>query len=306
MTILLTGRTGQVGAELMAALTPLGTVVACSREELDLANPESIVTTVRRLRPSLIVNAAAYTAVDRAEKESDLAMAVNATGPQILAAEAARLNATLVHYSTDYVFDGTQTAPYDETAVPNPLNAYGRSKLAGERAIQQSGARHLIFRTSWVYNATGRNFVTTMLRLAAEREEIKVVNDQFGAPTWSRDIALATAAVLTGIKDIGTNVNPAVSRPAANISDAQGIYHLSAHGVTSWHEFATAILANTPAMAIKTKLRLIPIPATEYPTPTIRPRNSVLNNDKLRRTFCVTLPDWLASLRECLAAVNIH
>ena len=290
MTILLTGPTGQVGAELMAALAPLGTVMACNREELDLANPDSIVATVRRLRPCLIVNAAAYTAVDRAENEPDLAMAVNATGPQILATEAARLNATLVHYSTDYVFDGTQAAPYDETAVPNPLNTYGRSKLAGERAIQQSGARHLIFRTSWVYNATGRNFVTTMLRLAAEREGIKVVNDQFGAPTWSRDIALATAAILADIKDLGTNVNPVVSHPAASINDVQGIYHLSARGVTSWHEFATAILANVPAPAKKTKSRLIPIPASEYPTPAARPRNSVLNNDKLRRTFGLTLP----------------
>jgi dTDP-4-dehydrorhamnose reductase len=292
--ILLTGKTGQVGAELAAALAPLGEVFACDRSTLDLADPAAIVATVREIRPSIIVNAAAYTAVDRAESEPALAMAVNGTAPGILADEALRLNAMLVHYSTDYVFDGTKPEPYDEDDAANPLNAYGRTKLAGDRAVQASGAKYLILRTSWVYSASGRNFLVTLLRLAAERDELKVVDDQIGAPTWSRDIATATGAILTRVTSSG----------AAEFDALKGIYNLSAQGRTSWHEFAAAILAHAPAAAAKSKLRLLPIATAEYPTAAARPRNSVLSHDKLQRTFGIELPHWLTSLDACLAEMR--
>lgn len=282
--ILLTGKSGQVGGELVAALAPLGEVLACDRTGLDLADSAAIVAAVRRQRPDIIVNAAAYTAVDRAEAEPALAMAINGTAPGILAAEALRLNALLVHYSTDYVFDGTKRGPYSEDDAPAPLNVYGRTKLAGERAVQASGARHLILRTSWVYGARGNNFLVTMSRLAAERDELKVVDDQIGAPTWCRDIATATAAILARLQDKDGARN--------------GIYNLSAQGSTSWHGFAAEILAHAAA---KPKARLLPIPTSAYPSAAARPLNSVLSHDKLKMTFGVELPDWRASLLACLA-----
>ncbi len=289
--ILLTGKTGQVGSELAVALAPLGTVFACDRRALDLADPAAITATVRKIRPDIIVNAAAYTAVDRAESEPALAMAVNGIAPGILAEEAARLGAVLVHYSTDYVFDGVKQGPYAEDDAPNPLNVYGRSKLAGERAMQASAAKYLILRTSWVYGATGRNFLVTILRLAAERAELKVVNDQIGAPTWCRDIASATCAILTRLTSAGGAESGAV----------KGIYNLSAQGSASWYEFAAAILANASAAAAKQRAKLVPIPASEYPAAAARPRNSLLNHDKLRRTLGIELPHWLTSLKACLA-----
>ncbi len=289
--ILLTGKSGQVGAELVVALAPLGDVIACDRNTLDLADPAAIVATVRDIRPAIIVNAAAYTAVDRAESEPALAMAVNGAAPGILADEALRLDAMLVHYSTDYVFDGTKRDPYAENDAPNPLNVYGRTKLAGERAVQASGAKHLILRTSWVYGASGRNFLVTILRLAAERDELKVVDDQIGAPTWCRDIATATGAILTRV----------TSRGGAEFDALKGIYNLSAQGCASWYEFAAAILAETSATATKTRAQLVPIPTSGYPAPAARPRNSLLNHDKLQRTFGIELPHWLASLDACLA-----
>jgi len=289
--ILLTGKTGQVGAELVAALAPFGEVFACDHSALDLADPAAIVATVRDIRPAIIVNAAAYTAVDHAESEPALAMAVNGAAPGLLADEALRLNAVLVHYSTDYVFDGTKSEPYDEDDAPNPLNVYGRTKLAGERAVQASGANHLILRTSWVYGASGKNFLVTILRLAAERDELKIVNDQIGAPTWCRDIASATSAILTRL----------THKAPAEFGALTGIYNLSAQGSTSWHEFAAAILAETPAAPTKSRAKLVPIPTSEYPLPAARPRNSILRHDKLRRTFGVELPHWLASLKACLA-----
>lgn len=286
--ILLTGKAGQVGGELVAALAPLGEVTACDRDALDLADPASIVATVRELRPDIIVNAAAYTAVDRAEAEPALAMAVNGTAPGILAAEALRLNALLVHYSTDYVFDGAKRAPYDENDAPNPLNVYGRTKLAGDRAVQASGAKHLILRTTWVYGARGKNFLLTILRLAAERDELKIVDDQIGAPTWCRDIATATGAILARLPD----------REGARPGAFSGLYNLSAQGSTSWHGFAAEILAHAAATP---KARLLPIPTSAYPTAAARPLNSVLGRDKLRNTFSIELPDWRASLAACLA-----
>ena len=281
--ILVTGKTGQVGGELVAALAALGKVVACDRQTLDLADPAAIAATVRKLRPDIIVNAAAYTAVDRAESEPELAMAINGTAPGILAAEALRLNALLVHYSTDYVFDGAKRAPYEENDAPNPLNVYGRTKLVGERAVQASGAQYLILRTSWVYGAHGRNFLVTISRLAAERDELKVVDDQIGAPTWCRDIANATGAILARRQD-----------KAGAFND---IYNLSAQGSTSWHDFAAEILAHATA---RPKARLAPIPTSAYPSAAARPLNSVLSHDKVKNTFGIELPDWRASLAACL------
>ena len=222
--ILLTGRNGQVGWELERTLAPLGEVLAFDRKGFDLAEPDEICHSLRELKPDIIVNAAAYTAVDRAEAESDMAMAINATAPGIMAEEARRLGALLVHYSTDYVFDGAKSAPYTEEDATGPVNTYGRSKLAGERAIWESGCRHLIFRTSWVYGTRGGNFLRTILRLAAERDELRVVDDQIGAPTWCRMIAEASSLAL--------------ARPDVPV----GLYHLAGSGETSWFGFARAIL----------------------------------------------------------------
>ena len=283
MRILLTGRNGQVGWELERTLGPLGELIAFDRSGLDLSKPDEIVARVREIKPDVIVNPAAYTAVDKAESEPDLAMAINGTAPGILAEEAKKLGALLVHYSTDYVFDGEKVEPYVETDPTNPLSEYGRSKLAGERAITASGADHLIFRTSWVYANRGKNFLLTILRLAREKPELRVVADQFGAPTWARDIATATALVL--------------ARRPAGAEIRSGIYHLTAAGRTTWHGFAQRIVAlaglSTPVAAI---------PASEYPTPARRPRNSVLDHSKAESSFGLTLPAWDASLSRCLGS----
>ena len=280
--ILLLGRDGQVGWELQRAMAPLGRVVAAGREQVDLARPEAVRRAVRDARPDVIVNAAAYTAVDRAESEEDLAMAVNGTAPGVLAEEARRLGALLVHYSTDYVFDGGGRSPYSEGDPTGPLNAYGRSKLAGERAIQQVGGEHLIFRTSWVYGAKGRNFLLTMLRLAAERPELRVVADQHGAPTWSRDIATATAE--------------AVAREGA-----RGLFHMTGAGQTTWHGFAEAIVAESPGLAAE---RVVAISTRDFPTPAARPPYSVLSNRRLREELGLELPHWRDSLRRVLREVD--
>ncbi|MFH1044954.1 MAG: dTDP-4-dehydrorhamnose reductase [Pseudomonadota bacterium] len=298
--ILLTGSSGQVGAELVTALAPLGRVIACDRSALDLADPDAIVAKMREVRPAAVVNAAAYTAVDRAESEPALAMTVNGTAPGILAEEAARLNALLIHYSTDYVFDGAKRGAYAEDDAPNPLNVYGRTKLAGERAIQASRADHLILRTSWVYGARGNNFLVTILRLAAERDELKVVNDRFGAPTWCRDIAQATCAMLALLR--GTGGAPAST--LRDIAEVGGLYHLSAAGSTTWYDFASAILASAPVATAKPRVRLVPIPASEYPAAAARPRNSVLSHGKLHRTFGIEMPHWRASLQACLNTIT--
>ncbi|MEO8536443.1 MAG: dTDP-4-dehydrorhamnose reductase [Betaproteobacteria bacterium] len=280
-TILLTGANGQLGRELAAALAPCGTVVACDRAKLDLADAATIVDVVRRIAPQFIVNAGAYTAVDRAERERSLAFAVNGTAPGVLATEARRVGALLIHYSTDYVFDGNGSAPYTEDAAPAPVNVYGESKRAGEVAIAQSGADALTLRTSWVYARHGQNFLTTMLRLAAERDELRVVDDQRGVPNWARALAEATATL--------------VSRGRAHLADRAGLYHLSAQGSCTWYAFAKAILANRGT-------RITPIPTAEYPTPARRPLYGVLDASRFARTFGFALPAWGAMLATCLAA----
>lgn len=277
MKILLTGKDGMVGWELARALPALGEVAAFSRAELDLANPDQIVDRIRAVKPDVIVNAAAYTAVDKAETDREQAMLVNAAGPGFLAAEAQARGALLVHYSTDYVFDGTKTSPYDETDPTNPLSVYGRSKLAGEQAIQAVGGRHLIFRTSWVYANRGRNFLLTMLKLGREKPALRVVDDQRGAPTWARDIAAATVAVLK-------HRNP-----------ESGVYHMTAGGETTWCGFAREIFR---LGGIATPVE--PITTAEYPTPARRPANSVLSSGKLARAFGLALPEWRTSLERCL------
>lgn len=288
--ILVTGVGGQVGFELARSLQGLGRVVAVDRATLDLADPDRIRSVVRDVRPALIVNPAAYTAVDQAECDEEAAMRINATAPGILAEEAKALGAALIHYSTDYVFDGAKASPYLETDTPAPQNVYGRSKLMGERAIAAVGAAAIVLRTSWVYGARGRNFLLTMLRLAAERPELKIVADQVGAPTWANTIAAMTAHV-------------AAQAFATDDADAwwasrSGVYHLTAGGETSWHGFASAIVERAN---LASRPSIVPIPSSEYPTPAKRPENSRLSNDKLARTFGLVAPDWRDALELCLA-----
>jgi dTDP-4-dehydrorhamnose reductase len=286
MRILLTGSGGQLGFELARTLAPLGELFAFDRAGLDLAEPAAIARACRDLKPALIVNAAAYTAVDRAESEPGLARAVNARAPGILAQEALRLGAVLVHYSTDYVFDGTKGSPYDEDDAAAPLNEYGRSKLEGERAVAASGCRHLVFRTSWVYGPRGRNFLLTMLSLAATREELRVVADQRGAPTSSLFLAEATARALRAIPPRGV---------------ASGIYHLSAAGETTWADFATAIFRHAAATRPGFRApRVVRIPAAGYPTPARRPAYSVLSHRKFESAFGFAPTHWESQLEECM------
>lgn len=280
--ILLTGAAGQVGYELAHLLPAHGDVVATDRATLDLAQPDAIVAVMREVRPDLVVNAGAYTAVDAAEREPATAFAVNARAPQIMADEAKRGGALLIHYSTDYVFDGSATRPYDEDAPVGPLNVYGQSKLDGERAIAASGARALILRTSWVYGLRGRNFLLTIRRLAAERDELKIVADQSGTPNWARTLAIATAAL--------------VARGRPYLDERAGIYHFSSTGATTWHRFAAAIIgdARTP--------KVTPITTAEYPTPARRPAYGVLATTRFRDTFGYELPPWREALAACLAS----
>ena len=283
MRILLTGRNGQVGWELERKLAPLGEVIATDRATLDLADPDAIRRRVREAKPQIIVNAAAYTAVDHAESEPELAMQINGIAPGILAEEAKRLGALLVHYSTDYVFDGTKPGPYVENDLPAPANLYGKSKLAGEQAVRSPGCRHVVLRTSWVYGARGKNFLLTVLRLAAERPELRIVADQVGAPTWCRALAEATARIILR---------------ALDDSSTHGLYHATNGGETSWFGFAVEILRMA---AIDTPV--IPITTPEYPTPAVRPANSRLDNTRLRSAFGLSLPDWHSSLAGCMKDV---
>jgi len=291
--ILLTGRNGQLGWELARALAPLGEIVAFDRAGLDLADPARLASTVRELKPDIIVNPAAYTAVDRAESESEAAFAINARAPRVLAEEAKRLGALLFHYSTDYVFDGAKAAPYLEDDATNPLGVYGASKLEGERAIAASGARHWIFRTSWVYAPRGKNFLLTILRLAREGKPLRVVADQFGAPTSAAMLARATAQALS------TQVR-AISRISPhNAPPPSGVYHMTAAGRTSWHGFACAILRE-----FRLDNAVTAIPASEYPLPAKRPANSVLDNSRLAAAFGIRLPGWEDGLREAAAMLQ--
>jgi dTDP-4-dehydrorhamnose reductase len=285
--ILVIGKNGQVGWESVRTLQQLGKVCAVGRPELDLANPDSIRQTVRSARPNVILNAGAYTSVDRAESEAELAHRVNGLAPGVLAEEAKALGALLVHYSTDYVFDGSKPSPYLETDGPNPVSVYGRSKLAGEQAVQAVGGPHLIFRLSWVYAARGKNFLLTIVRLAGERETLRVVNDQIGSPTWSRPVAEATAQVLAHVLS------------ARDSLAFTGLYHLAASGQTSWHGFAEAIVQRLPAD--RRRCRTVEaIPTSEYPTPARRPSYSVLACDKLERNFHLRLLHWRTSVEAVL------
>jgi dTDP-4-dehydrorhamnose reductase len=290
MKILLTGASGQVGFELERSLQAIGKVAAFGRGGMDLSDLDQVRDVLRRERPDLIVNPAAYTAVDQAETDSALAYRINAEAPGLMAQEARRLGAALVHYSTDYVFDGSKQGAYLETDLTNPINVYGRSKLAGEQAIAASGARHLILRTSWVYGTRGKNFLLTMQRLGRERDEVRVVADQHGAPTWSRTIADTTACILAQAR---------VGGPAWWDANG-GIYHLSSQGQTTWHGFAEACMA-----ASGLACRVLPISSADYPVPAPRPQNSVLNSDKLIARFAA-LPAWEQALSLCLGVHETH
>ena len=300
--ILLIGRNGQVGTELSSLLPRLGELAALNRQELDLTKPDDIRRTIREVRPQWIVNAAAYTAVDQAERDEVTARAVNEQAPAAIAAEAKKIGAALVHYSTDYVFDGSKKSPYVETDVPNPINVYGKTKLGGERAIQESGALHLIFRTEWVYATQGRNFLLTILRLATQKQELRVVADQIGSPTASREIAAATVKIISQLMDKEEGVR--------SLSTGGGIYNMTAEGETSWYEFAKAILseassanctlpwvdAATKGMPLLVE-RVVPITTAEYSTPARRPAYSVLSAARLHHRFGIHLPQWRAELQ---------
>jgi len=293
MKILLLGKNGQVGWELQRSLAPLGELVALDFDSTDLCgdftNPQGLAETVRTVRPDVIVNAAAHTAVDKAESEPDLARLINATAPGVLAQEAHKLGAWLVHYSTDYVFDGSGTQPWVETDVPAPLNVYGQTKLEGEQLVAAHCKNHLIFRTSWVYAARGGNFAKTMLRLAQERERLTVIDDQFGAPTGAELLADVTAHAIRHVQQ-----NPAHA----------GLYHLVAGGETTWHGYAKHVLSRAELSQTTIKIvakDVLPVPTSAFPTPAQRPLNSRLNTVKLQSTFGLTLPAWQTGVDRMLA-----
>ena len=289
MKLLLIGVTGQVGQELEQTLAPLGEVVAVGRDTIDLSQPESVQQILESVQPQMVVNAAAYTAVDKAETEPELAMQVNGTSLGILAEATAAIGAGLVHISTDYVFDGSQSSPYRETDATNPLGSYGRSKLAGEAAIRAANPLHLIVRTAWVYGVRGHgNFVKTMLRLGADREELRVVGDQIGAPTWSKDLAGAIAQMVPQLT-----------------SETAGIYHYTNSGVTSWYDFAVAIFEEAAAIGFPLKVQKVtPITTADYPTPAQRPAFSVLSLQKTTALLGNPPPQWRHSLRQMLAELK--
>ncbi|MDE2289146.1 MAG: dTDP-4-dehydrorhamnose reductase [Burkholderiales bacterium] len=287
--ILITGTSGQIGWELVRSLQGLGEIVAPSRKILDLRDAARIREVVREVAPDLIVNAAAYTAVDQAEQEPELAMAINGDAPGVLAEEAVRQGAVLVHYSTDYVFDGAQREPYTEAAQPNPLNVYGRSKLAGEQAIAASGAAHVILRTSWVYGLRGSNFLLSIMRAARSRAELRIVSDQYGAPTWCRTVAELSAHIVTQGTAAGEGLDWWHAR--------SGIYHLSAQGRSTWHDFAQLIVNR---MDLAARPQVLPISAREHAAVAERPVNSLLDNGKLAEVFGLRAPSWQAGLGLCL------
>ncbi len=289
MKLLLLGKNGQVGWELQRSLAPLGELVALGSAEADFTQPEALAAIVRQVSPDVIVNAAAHTAVDRAESEPELAHTINATAPGVLAREAAKRGAWLLHFSTDYVFDGSGTAPWAEDAPTGPLSAYGRSKLAGEQATRASGCHHLILRTSWVYAARGGNFAKTMLKLAAERDGLKVIDDQFGAPTGADLLADVSAHAL----------RVALQRP-----DASGTYHCAAAGETTWHGYARHVIGVARAAGRPIRVAddaIAAVPTSAFPTPARRPANSRLDTRKLRETFGLTLPAWQTGVDRMLA-----
>ncbi len=284
--ILIVGAAGQVGRELQRSFADAGEIVSHDLDTVDLADSDQVRAMVRNAAPQIILNAAAYTAVDRAESEQDAAMAVNSTAPRVLAEEARRCDALFVHYSTDYVFDGSKLGPWIESDKPNPLNVYGASKLAGEEAIERVGSKYLIFRTSWVYGPHGRNFLLTMLRLAREHDELSIVDDQFGAPTSSIELADATRTIVSGVLE--GRFGPS--------KDWAGLYHMTCTGSTSWCGFARAIFSRAAGLLDGKVPAVKPITSAGYVTPAMRPQNSVLSNEKLYARFDATLAPWEAAL----------
>lgn len=285
---LLTGAMGQVGRALHPALQPLGKVVAVGRAECDFESPDMICRVFQEVRPNIVINAAAYTNVNEAESHRDLAFAVNATAPGVLATMAREHGAVLIHYSTDYVFDGSKDRAWEEGDPLGPLNVYGASKLAGEQAVSASGGQYLIFRTSWVYSLHGNNFFRTVARLAMEKEELRVVNDQMGAPTSTNQIARATVQIIKRL----------LARDS--LAAPKEMFHMAASGSTSWFGFAEAIVEGLQERDLKVK-RLVPIPSSEFPTPARRPLNSVLSSRKLKVVFGVSMPSWQEGLQETLS-----
>ena len=289
MKILLTGKTGQIGEELNNIIGDLGDLITVDKEQLDLSKPNSIEPVILDIKPDIIINPAAYTAVDKAEEEPDLAMTVNALAPGLLAKAARKVGAGLIHYSTDFVFDGCSEIPYKEEDPPNPLNVYGKTKLAGEKAIAEVGVPFLIIRTSWVYSLHGKNFLRTIKKLAEEKDIIRVVDDQIGAPTWARSVALKTHQILKQClnKKWLETKDPSLS----------GIFHLTCQGKTSWHGVAREVLnmSNTSQ-----NIKLIAIPTSDYPVSAVRPPNSLLNNEKIQRVFGLDMPHWEDALKDCM------
>lgn len=278
--ILLLGKNGQIGWELQRTLLQLGGITALGRQELDLTDQLALRSAIRAIKPDLVVNAAAYTAVDKAEVEHELAMSINGVAPGIIAEEIARIKAVLIHYSTDYIFDGTKKTPYTENDQPKPLNIYGKTKLAGEEAILQTGCSHIILRTSWVYSQRGRNFLKTIIRLASEKDELTIINDQYGSPTWSRIIAEATSQI------IGSN---------CRFEDKKRLYHLSASGVTTWYGFAMAIL-NKLKIAKKNIPVIKPVSTKDFSSKTVRPLFTVLDNTSIKEQLGIKTPSWQQQL----------
>ena len=278
-----------MGWELNRSLSTIGTVIALGRDQIDLSKPETLGSVIQEIKPDIIVNAAAYTAVDKAESEPELTMTVNGIAPGVIAEEAKKIGAGMIHYSTDYVFDGKATAPYKEEDLPCPLSIYGKSKLAGDKGIMQAGIPHIILRTGWVYSLRGSNFLLTMQKLAQTRAQIKVVNDQTGGPTWSRSIAEGTARILEQCLQRNTQKSELFSH--------SGIFNMSCGGETSWFGFAKKIFELSGFLK---DTELISIPTIEYPTPAVRPRNSLLSNKKLKQAFHHEMPHWQKALQECL------
>lgn len=289
--ILIVGYAGQVGVELQRSFSGAGHIVCHDRDTVDLAVPEQVSAMVRGAAPDIILNAAAYTAVDRAESEPEAAFAINAKAPGIMAEEARRTGALLVHYSTDYVYDGTKLDPWIETDKPNPLSVYGSTKLEGDNAIQQASGRYLIFRTSWVYGPHGSNFLLTMLRLAREREILRIVDDQFGAPTSSIELADATRMIVDGV----------LAGKYGSGREWSGLYHMTCGGSASWCGFAKSIFAQAGSLLDSKAPQVEPIAARDYPVPAIRPRNSVLSNEKLFTHFGIRLASWESALDAVLS-----
>ena len=289
MKILLTGKTGQIGEELNNIVGDLGNLITVDKEQLDLSKPNSIEPVILDIKPDIIINPAAYTAVDKAEEEPDLAMTVNAIAPGLLAKAARKVGAGLIHYSTDYVFDGYSEIPYKEEDPPNPLNVYGKTKLAGEKALAEAGIPFLIIRTGWVYSLHGKNFLRTIKKLAEEKDIIQVIDDQIGAPTWARSVALKTHQILKQClnKKWLETKDPSLS----------GIFHLTCQGKTSWHGFARKVLNISNASQ---NIKLISIPTSDYPAPATRPSNSLLNNEKIQKVFGLDMPHWEDALKYCM------